>query len=115
MAYDEELAQQLRDDLTTEPFREQKMFGGLCFTLGGNMVAGVHRGGAMFRISPDHRSAAAAVPGATPLRMGAREMAGMLGLSPADAADPARRHALLSLALATVHALPPKVAKPPKG
>ncbi|MBE2274982.1 MAG: TfoX/Sxy family protein [Rhodobacteraceae bacterium] len=115
MAYDEGLAQLLRDDLAEEPFREQKMFGGLCFTLRGHMVAGVHSIGTMYRIDARRRAAAAAVPGAQPLRMGAREMAGMIGLSPEDTADDARRGALLALALATVRTLPPKVAKAPKG
>ncbi|MDZ4087566.1 MAG: hypothetical protein U1E69_12300 [Tabrizicola sp.] len=42
-------------------------------------------------------------------------MSAMVQLSPEDSADDARRAALLSLALATVRALPPKVAKRRKG
>ncbi len=115
MAYDEGLAQLLRDDLAEEPFREQKMFGGLCFLQGGHMVAGVHSAGTMYRIDAARRAAAVAVPGAHPLRMGRREMAGMVGLSPEDTDDDTRRGALLALALATVRGLPPKVAKARKG
>ncbi len=115
MAYDEGLAQLLRDDLAAEPIVEKKMFGGLAFLRGGHMVCGVHRGGAMFRIAGPDRAAALAVPGAYQLMMGERPMAGMLGLPPEDAADDARRGALMALALAAVRDLPPKVAKPRKG
>jgi TfoX/Sxy family transcriptional regulator of competence genes len=115
MAYDEGLAQLLRDDLAAEPVVEKKMFGGLAFLIGGHMVAGVHKGGAMFRIAAADRAAALALPGAFQLRMGARPMAGMLGLTPEDAAEDARRGALLALALRAVKALPPKVAKAKKG
>ncbi len=115
MAYDEGLAQLLRNDLRGEPVVEKKMFGGLAFLIGGHMVAGVHKGGAMFRIAAADRTAALMLPGAFQLMMGDRPMAGMLGLSPEDAADDARRSALLGLALRAVKALPPKVAKAKKG
>lgn len=108
MAYDEGLAQIFRDDLAGEEVREQKMFGGLCFLVRGNMVAGVHSGGGMFRIGKEDRDAALAVRDAAPIRMGAREMAGMVGLPPEAMADDARRGALLALALAHVRSLPPK-------
>jgi hypothetical protein len=42
MAYDETAAQRLRAELGTLPgLTEKKMFGGICFLLGGNMVCGV--------------------------------------------------------------------------
>ena len=110
MAYDEGLAQIFRDDLAGENVREQKMFGGLCFLLNGNMVAGVHPGGGMFRIDKADRAAALAVPGAGPIAMGAagREMAGIVGLAPEAMADEAARGRLLALSLALVRRLPPK-------
>ena len=44
MAYDENAAARLRAELGTLPgLTEKKMFGGICFLLGGNMVCGVHR------------------------------------------------------------------------
>jgi TfoX/Sxy family transcriptional regulator of competence genes len=115
MAYDEGIAQILRDDLVAEAVVERKMFGGLAFLIAGHMVAGVHKGGAMFRIAAPDRAAALALPGAFQLMMGDRPMAGMLGLSPEDAVDDVRRGALLALALRAVQALPPKVAKTKKG
>ena len=108
MAYDEGLAQILRDDLAGEPFREQKMFGGLCFLIAGNMVAGVYPGGGMFRVAKADRASALEVPGAEEIRMGARVMGGMIGLSPAAMGDDAARGRLMALALAHVRRLPPK-------
>ncbi|MCB2116740.1 MAG: TfoX/Sxy family protein [Rhodobacteraceae bacterium] len=110
MAYDEALAQILRDDLRGEDAREQKMFGGLCFLMRGNMVAGVYSGGGMFRIAKEDRAAALAVPGAAPILMGkaGREMAGMVGLAAEAMPDDAARARLLGMALGLVRTLPPK-------
>lgn len=53
MPFDEGLAQLLRDDLLqVRHIEEKKMFGGPAFMWRGNMVCGVHKGGAMFRM--DH-------------------------------------------------------------
>jgi len=42
MAYDEGLAQRIREALDDQPgISERKMFGGLCFMLNGNMACGV--------------------------------------------------------------------------
>ena len=43
MAYDEELAERVREALAPhKSVTEQKMFGGIAFMLAGNMCAGVH-------------------------------------------------------------------------
>jgi TfoX/Sxy family transcriptional regulator of competence genes len=115
MAFDPGLAQLLRDDLADAPFTEQKMFGGLCFLLHGHMICGLHRGGTMYRVGKESYAAALALPGVQPMRMGDRPMAAMVELSPEDSADDSKRGPVLALALATVRALPPKVAKPKKG
>ena len=42
MAYDEQLADRVRDLIATRPgYDEKKMFGGLCFLINGNMTAGM--------------------------------------------------------------------------
>ncbi|TSA47021.1 MAG: hypothetical protein D4R56_02810 [Deltaproteobacteria bacterium] len=44
MAYDEGLAQRVRELLENEPdFQEKKMFGGMCFLIQGNMACGIIR------------------------------------------------------------------------
>ena len=114
MAWDEGLAQLLRDDLAGHPVTEKRMFGGLAFLLGGHMVCGVHKGGVMFRVGKENYAAALALPGTGPLEMGGRPMVGMVGADAGLMADEARRRALMAMALAVVTALPPKLAKPAK-
>lgn len=114
MAWDEGLAQQLRDDLAGLPVSETRMFGGLAFLLGGHMICGLHRGGAMFRTGKERYAEALAVPGTTPMRMGDRVMAAMVEADAGAMADDARRGQLMALALSVVQALPPKLAKPRK-
>ncbi|WP_054302538.1 TfoX/Sxy family protein [Gemmobacter sp. LW-1] len=111
MAYDEGMAQMLRDDLADHPFREQKMFGGIAFMLAGNMVCGAYSGGAMFRVGKDRMAAALALPGVAQMMMGGRPMSVMAECSPETAADDGLRGALMRLALDCVAELPSKVAK----
>ncbi|MCU9848667.1 TfoX/Sxy family protein [Defluviimonas sp. WL0024] len=108
MAFDEGLAQLMRDDLAGERVTERKMFGGLAFLLDGHMVCGVHGGGAMFRVGKANEAAALAVPGAAPMAFTGRKMGGMIDLSDEAAADDARRGRLMTLALAFAKSLPPK-------
>lgn len=114
MAFDPGLAQLLRDDLASEPIAEKKMFGGLCFLSQGNMICGLHKGGTMYRVGKENYAAALALPGVRAMLMGDRPMAAMVELSLEDSADDGKRAPVLALALATVQALPPKVAKPAK-
>ena len=58
MAYDEELADRIRANLSNDPavaprVSERRMFGGLAFLIDGNMVvAASSKGGMMVRIDP---------------------------------------------------------------
>ena len=54
MAYDEALADRIRDLVASEPaLTEKKMFGGLAFLVGGNMaVAASGQGGMLLRCDP---------------------------------------------------------------
>ena len=59
MAYDEELAERVRAALDdVEGVAEIKMFGGLCFTVGGNMAVGVSHDDLLVRMSPEDGDAA---------------------------------------------------------
>jgi TfoX/Sxy family transcriptional regulator of competence genes len=117
VAYDEALAQQLRDDLAPRALVERKMFGGLCIMHRGHMLCGIHKGGGMFRVGRDSGAAALAVPGARPMTFTGRPMPGMVETDPDLLADPVRRRALLDLALGFNAAQPAKeagMAKPRK-
>ncbi len=108
MAWDEGLAQLLRDDLAAEATVEKKMFGGLAFLLNGHMVCGIHKGGAMFRVGKPNTAAALAIPGTSMMQFTGKPMAAMVDCSDQACADDHRRGQLMSLALGFVKSLPPK-------
>ena len=61
MAYDEGLAQRVREALADRSdLSERKMFGGLCFMLGGNMCCGIVGDELMLRTGPEAYDAALA-------------------------------------------------------
>jgi TfoX/Sxy family transcriptional regulator of competence genes len=80
MAYDEDLANRIRELVAGEPdLTEKRMFGGLAFLIGGNMsVAASGQGGLMVRVDPDETEALVAKPHAQPFVMRGREMKGWL-------------------------------------
>lgn len=108
MAWDLGLAQMLRDDLAELDITEQKMFGGLAFLWNGHMVCGVHKGGALFRVGKDHSAKAQSIQGVGPMMFTGRPMKSMVECSAEACADDQRRGQLMTMAMATVRALPPK-------
>ena len=86
MAYDEQLADRVRDLIGGERgLSEKKMFGGLAFLVGGNMaVAASGQGGLLVRVDPAESDALVAASSARPMEMRGREMAGWLRVDPAD-------------------------------
>ena len=108
MAFSESMADQMRADLGVEPgLTEKKMFGGLCFLLHGNMVCGVHKDGAMFRVGKDREAEALAL-GAESLSFTGRKMGGMVELDAGAFADDTLRRALTAMSLAHAASLPAK-------
>lgn len=80
MAYDEELANRIRELMAADAdVTERKMFGGLAFLVGGNMaVAASGRGGLMVRCDPGQTDELAAKPHARSFEMRGRELDGWL-------------------------------------
>jgi TfoX/Sxy family transcriptional regulator of competence genes len=80
MAYDEELADRIRELVAREDgVTEQKMFGGLAFLIGGNMaVAASGQGGILVRVDPDDAEALLATRRGYPMEMKGREMRGWI-------------------------------------
>jgi TfoX/Sxy family transcriptional regulator of competence genes len=80
MAYDEDLAERIRD-LTAgqRALTEVKMFGGLGFLVSGNMaVAASREGGILVRVDPDESDQLTAKTKAYPMEMRGRPMQGWL-------------------------------------
>jgi TfoX/Sxy family transcriptional regulator of competence genes len=112
MAYDENLAARIRDLLGPRADLEaKKMFGGLCFLIGGNMACGVLNRDFIAKVDPERHDALLEKPGARPFDFSGRPMKGILYVGPdgVKAAKDLRFWVELSLA----HALskPPKSAK----
>ena len=110
MAYDEELADRIRELLTGEAAMiEQKMFGGLAFLIGGHMaVAASGQGGLLVRVDPAASDAIVAAGEAQPMVMRGREMSGWLRV---DAAEVRTRDELatwVALGRDYARSLPPK-------
>ena len=84
MAYDEDLANRLRDLLADEDaVTEKKMFGGLAFLLHGNMAVSASRtGGLLARIDPADSDASLARPHVSLMEMRGRRMEGWVIIAP---------------------------------
>ena len=84
MAYDEDLADRIRELVGGESFfTEKKMFGGLAFLLHGHMSVSASRtGGLLARIDPADTDAALARPHVTLMAMGGRTMDGWVRVAP---------------------------------
>jgi TfoX/Sxy family transcriptional regulator of competence genes len=80
MAYDEDLANRIRELVADEDnVTEMKMFGGLAFLIGGNMsVAASGQGGLLLRVEPEQTAELSELAHAAPFVMRGRAMDGWL-------------------------------------
>lgn len=119
MAYDEELTNRLRGALSRlDGIREQRMMGGVCFMLNGNMIAGAGCSKSegrrfMFRVGKDNQEQALRRKGAIAMEQGGRIMRGFVFVDhqacPAPVLDE-----WIALARSFVETLPPKPEKKKK-
>jgi len=110
MAYDEELANRIRELIAGESgVSEQRMFGGLAFLIGGNMsVAASGQGGLMVRVEPDETDALVAKPHARPFVMRGREMKGWLRVDDEGVQTKRQLEPWVRRGVAYARSLPPK-------
>jgi TfoX/Sxy family transcriptional regulator of competence genes len=80
MAYDQDLANRIRELIASDPdITEQRMFGGLGFLVAGNMsVAASGQGGLMVRVDPEATEALVRKPHARPFEMRGSAVQGWL-------------------------------------
>ncbi|MBJ7603732.1 MAG: TfoX/Sxy family protein [Candidatus Dormibacteraeota bacterium] len=80
MAYDEDLADRIRELVAGEPgVTEKRMFGGLAFLIKGNMsVSASGQGGLLLRVDPAQTDALLRKPHAHPVEMRGVEMQGWI-------------------------------------
>ena len=109
MAYDEGLAQRVREGLAERSdLSEKKMFGGLCFLLGGNMCCGIVGEELMLRVGPDAYDDALGRPHAREMDFTGRALRGMVYVGVDGIEDDAALTEWLALAVAFAGSLPPK-------
>jgi TfoX/Sxy family transcriptional regulator of competence genes len=109
VAYDEALAQRLRNELADrDGLSEKKMFGGLGFLVHGNMSVGVMGEELIARVDPARFDGVVARPGARPFAMGGRSMAGWVLVDATQIADRETLAAWIEEADQFVRTLPKK-------
>jgi hypothetical protein len=110
VAYDEDLANRIRELLADEPgLVEKKMFGGLAFLIGGHMsVSASGRGGLLLRCEPDETDALVAKPHAGPFEMRGRVMDGWLRVDVEGVKTKRELSRWVSRGVSYARSLPPK-------
>jgi hypothetical protein len=110
MAYDEELAERIREVLGGQAgLSETKMFGGLAFLIGGNMaVAASGQGGLLVRVDPARSESLVATTNARPMEMRGRQMRGWLRVASDDVRTKRQLAKWVGLGAAYARSLPAK-------
>jgi TfoX/Sxy family transcriptional regulator of competence genes len=109
MAYDEDLAGRVREQLAAETgVTEKAMFGGLAFLLGGNMAVGLSGEELMVRVGPEASDDALARPHTRPFDMTGRPMKGWLLVDPEACADDETLRRWVELGVGYARTLPAK-------
>jgi TfoX/Sxy family transcriptional regulator of competence genes len=110
MAYDEDLANRVRELIADEEsLTERKMFGGLAFLIGGHMSVNISRqGGLMLRVDPADTEALLAKPHAHPFEMRGRAMDGWLRVEAEGVKTKRQLERWVARGVAFARSLPPK-------
>jgi TfoX/Sxy family transcriptional regulator of competence genes len=110
VAYDEDLADRIRELLADEPeLTEKRMFGGLAFLVAGNMAVGASgQGGLLARVEPEEGAALMRAHGVAPMEMQGREMAGWLRVQSSALGAKAELETWVRRSVAYARSLPPK-------
>jgi TfoX/Sxy family transcriptional regulator of competence genes len=110
MAYDEDLANRLRELLAGEDgITEKKMFGGLAFLLHGHMsVSASGQGGLLARIDPSETDAMLKKEHVSLMEMRGRTMDGWLRVAPEGLKTKRQLESWVKRSVGYVKTLPPK-------
>ena len=109
MAYDEDLANRIREALASrDDVTERKMFGGLAFMAGGHMCCGVTGSALMLRLGPEGSEAALDEPHTRPMDFTGRPLTGFVYVEPDGTSSDADLKRWVERAEAFVATLPPK-------
>ena len=111
MAYDEELANRIREVVQEERgLTEKAMFGGLAFLINGNMaVSASSKGGLLLRIDPAQTDSLVSEPHVARFEMRGREMNGWLRVDTAAIDTDRDLRRWVDHGVSYARSLPPKV------
>ena len=110
MAYDEHLADRIRDLIGPAPdLTEKKMFGGLAFLIGGHMaVSASGQGGILVHVDPDESDRLVGSTNARAAEMRGRTMRGWLRVDPEDVRTKRQLSKWVDIGTSFARSLPPK-------
>jgi TfoX/Sxy family transcriptional regulator of competence genes len=113
VAYDEDLANRIRELLADEPgVVEKRMFGGLAFLIGGHMSVSVSgQGGLLLRVDPAHSETLLTRPHAAPAVMRGRAMDGWMRIAPEGVATRRQLQRWVTRGVEYARGLPPKPSR----
>lgn len=109
MAYDRQLAMQVRAALSSEQaMTEREMFGGIGFMIAGNMACGVSGDDLIVRVGPDDYVSALNEEGVSEFDMTGRPMRGWVVVEPAAIPTDSELHRWVQRGLSFARTLPAK-------
>ncbi|HEX6385081.1 MAG TPA: TfoX/Sxy family protein [Anaerolineae bacterium] len=109
MAYDEGLAQRVREMLADQPdLQEKKMFGGIAFMLRGNVACGLTKDDLMVRVGLERYEEALARSEARPMDFTGKPMKGWIYVNADGYAEDEDLAEWVSMGVAYALSLPPK-------
>jgi hypothetical protein len=112
MAYDEGLAQRIRELVQHKPnIVEKKMFGGIAFMAYDYMFLGVVKNDLMARVGPINYAAVLVEPHVVPMDFTGKPMVGYVFVQPLGFAEDEQLQQWIDMCFAFVRSLPVKVRK----
>jgi TfoX/Sxy family transcriptional regulator of competence genes len=109
MAYDEKLADRIRDQLASRSdVTERKMFGGIAFMVGGNMACGVLGEDLIVRLGDEDGERALAEDGVRPFDFTGKPMRNIVYVSPERTSDDDGLSEWIDAGAEFASSLPPK-------
>jgi TfoX/Sxy family transcriptional regulator of competence genes len=109
MAYDEGLAERLREAFAEVPdVTEKKMFGGLCMMVSGNMCCGIVDETLMARVGADQYTACLKLPHVRVMDFTGKPLKGLVYVDPEGLAEDNELEAWVGRCLHFMETLPPK-------
>ena len=109
MAYDEGLAERLREQLQDRrDVTEKKMFGGLCFMVSGHMAFGIVKDTLMARVGPGNYEKCLAKKHASEMDFTGKAMKGMIYVAPEGLVSDVALEEWVTTRIGFVESLPAK-------